>query len=148
MTSDPASLTDGPDPAQGVILAPRYGVPLTIVLLGAALLPLQGVWSWAVLPAGLVALFGLLLLLQTVQLRLLFAASALLVGRGRSCIRRFPYDAWLGWRLFWPWLPVLFYFREQRTPHLLPMLFDAGALEEQLRLRLPALAPSASASGS
>jgi hypothetical protein len=37
---------------------------------------------------------------------------------------------------------VLFYFREERSIHLLPVLFDAASLREQLRRRLPALAPS------
>ncbi|MFM7677083.1 MAG: DUF3119 family protein [Synechococcus sp.] len=148
MSSDPASLAVGPDPALGVILAPRYGVPVAVVLLALALLPLQALWSWALVPAALVGLLGLLLLLQTVQLRLQFSATALLVWSGRRCIRRFPYDDWLGWRLFWPGVPVLFYFRETRTPHLLPMLFEAAGLEEQLRRHLPALAPIAPTSGS
>ena len=42
-----------------------------------------------------------------------------------SLLRSFPYREWLGWRLFWGPLPVLFYFREIRSLHLLPVLFDA-----------------------
>ncbi len=123
-------------------------MPVGVVLLAAALLPLQGLGGWVLVPDALVGLLGLLLLLQTVQLRLQFSTTALLVWSGRRCIRRFPYADWLGWRLFWPGLPVLFYFRETRTPHLLPMLFDAAGLEEQLRLHLPALAPPAPTPGS
>ena len=52
-------------------------------------------------------------------------------------IRRFPYEEWLSWRLFLPALPVLFYFREQKSVHLLPVLFDASALQAQLDRRVP-----------
>jgi hypothetical protein len=36
---------------------------------------------------------------------------------------------------------VLFYFREERSIHLLPVLFDATSLRQQLEQRLPRLAP-------
>ena len=95
-----------------------------------------------------VRLLGLFLLLQTVLLRLEFTPDALLVWRQSTLLRSFPYGAWLGWRLFWPALPVLFYFREQRSIHLLPVLFDAATLRQQLELRLPQLKPpSPSADG-
>ena len=121
-----------PDPAQGVILAPRPWVPLGVVLLGGASLALN---LWAALVVGL---FGLFLLLQSQLLRLQFSAEALLVWRGASLLRSFPYSDWLGWRLFWQPLPVLFYFREQRSIHLLPVLFDATTLREQLNLHVSA----------
>ena len=122
-----------PDPAQGVILAPRPWVPLGVVLLGGASLALN---LWAALVVGL---FGLFLLLQSQLLRLQFTADALLVWNRQSLLRRFPYEAWLGWRLFWGPLPVLFYFREQRSIHLLPVLFDATTLRQQLQQHLSAL---------
>jgi hypothetical protein len=121
-----------PDPAQGVILAPRPWVPLGVVLLGVASLALS---VWAALVVGL---FGLFLLLQSQLLRLQFSAEALLVWRGASLLRSFPYSDWLGWKLFWQPLPVLFYFREQRSIHLLPVLFDATTLREQLNLHVSA----------
>ena len=121
-----------PDPAQGVILAPRPWVPLGVVLLGVASLALN---VWAALVVGL---FGLFLLLQSQLLRLQFSAEALLVWRGASLLRSFPYSDWLGWKLFWQPLPVLFYFREQRSIHLLPVLFDATTLREQLNLHVSA----------
>ena len=121
-----------PDPAQGVILAPRPWVPLGVVLLGGASLALN---VWAALVVGL---FGLFLLLQSQLLRLQFSAEALLVWRGASLLRSFPYSDWLGWKLFWQPLPVLFYFREQRSIHLLPVLFDATTLREQLNLHVSA----------
>jgi hypothetical protein len=123
-------VTTLPDPGQGVILAPRPWVPLGVLVLGLASL-LLNLW------AGLaVSLFALLLLLQSRLLRLQFTADALLVWRGSTLLRRFPYREWLGWRLFWSPLPVLFYFREQRSIHLLPVLFDASTLREQLHLHV------------
>jgi hypothetical protein len=134
-TPSPLSPSTGvalPDPAQGVILAPRPWVPLGVLGLGLACLALN---RWAAL---VVALFGLFLLLQSQLLRLQFSADALLVWRGSSLLRRFPYSEWLGWRLFWSPLPALFYFREQRSIHLLPVLFDATTLREQLERHVSA----------
>ena len=92
--------------------------------------------------AGMLLLQSLALLLQTALLRLEFTEEALQVWRQQTLLRRFPYAGWQRWRLFWPALPVLFYFREERSIHLLPMLFNAAALQEQLQLRLPALGPA------
>lgn len=116
----------GPDPSQGTILAPRVWLPLAVVALGIACLALN---PWAALT---VSLLGLFLLLQSQLLRLQFSTEALLVWQGGQVLRRFPYSEWLGWKLFWGPVPVLFYFREQRSIHLLPVLFDATALREQL----------------
>lgn len=115
-----------PDPNQGTILAPRPWLPLAVVALGIACL-LLNVWA-----ALVVSLLGLFLLLQSQLLRLQFSDEALLVWSGNTVLRRFPYSEWLGWKLFWGPVPVLFYFREQRSIHLLPVLFDATALREQL----------------
>jgi hypothetical protein len=115
-----------PNPKDGVILAPRPWVPLGVVALGLACLAFN---PWAAL---VVSLFGLVLLLQSQLLRLQFTSTELLVWRGSSVLRRFPYSEWLGWKLFWQPVPVLFYFREQRSIHLLPVLFDATTLREQL----------------
>jgi len=116
----------GPDPSQGTILAPRGWLPLAVVALGIACLALN---PWAALA---VSVLGLFLLLQSQLLRLQFSGEALLVWQGGQVLRRFPYSEWLGWKLFWGPVPVLFYFREQRSIHLLPVLFDATALREQL----------------
>lgn len=139
----PPGPAPGPEAAQGsaVSLSPRFFVPLGVSLLGALCIPLQPVWSGSRWLALVLVLFGGFLLLQARLLRLEFGDDALIVWRGGSELRRFPYEAWLGWRLFWPSIPVLFYFREQRSIHLLPVLFDAAALQEQLRQRLPHLAP-------
>ncbi|MBC1262328.1 DUF3119 family protein [Synechococcus sp. BSF8S] len=137
-TSEPATLS-GPDPAAGTILAPRPWVPLGVITIGLALVPLQRIWSWAPIAAGVVGLLGLFLLLQTLLLRLQFSSDALLVWSRSTLLRRFPYSEWTAWTLFWWPLPVLFYFRERRSPHLLPVLFDATALRQQLDLHLSSL---------
>jgi hypothetical protein len=119
-----------------VVLAPRFGVPMGVVVLGLACLALVPLWPAALWLALAVSLFGVFLLLQAAVLRLEFNGEALLVWRQQTLLRRFPYEAWLGWRLFWPGLPVLFYFRERQSIHLLPVLFDAATLQAQLELRL------------
>ena len=123
------------------ILAPRFWVPLGVMALGGLALAAKARWSgapWLGLP---LLVFGAFLLLQAAILRLSFTAEALLVLRAGQEIRRFPYDAWLDWRLFLPALPVLFYFREQRSPHLLPVLFDATVLRAELERRIPLPVP-------
>ncbi|MDM7952526.1 MAG: DUF3119 family protein [Cyanobium sp. CZS 25K] len=139
--SPPDNATPDSDPDE-VVLRPRFWVPLGMLLLAAASLGLRPLWSgmlWTALGTGLLGLF---LLLQTALLRLRFAPEALLVSRRDTVIRRFPYDTWIGWRVWWPALPVLFYFREERSFHLLPMLFDATALRQQLDHRLPPTTPA------
>lgn len=140
MTSPPAQ-TSSP----AVTLNPHYGVALAVVALGLACLALTPLLRWAPLLAVVVSLFGLALVLQTALLRLEFNEEALLVWRQQTLLRRFPYASWLSWRLFWPGLPVVFYFREERSIHLLPLLFNAAELQQQLELRLPQLGPAAAA---
>jgi len=86
-----------------------------------------------------VVLFGLFLLIQSASLRLEFKEDALIVWQNSRELRRFSYDQWLSWRLFAPWLPGLFYFRETQSIHFLPILFSPKELREQLELRVGAL---------
>ncbi|NBQ20630.1 MAG: DUF3119 family protein [Synechococcaceae bacterium WB6_3B_236] len=110
--------------------APRPWLALGLLALAAGLLLV-----WWPAAAGL-GLFGLFLLLQTALLRLRFEPEALVVLRQGVEIRRFSYGDWLSWRVFWPPVPVLFYFREVHSIHFLPMLFDATALARELNQRL------------
>ncbi len=127
MNSSPANVTLAPDPR----------LPLLVVGLGAALLLLPLPWNpW---PTLVVVLFGLFLLIQTASLRLEFEERALIVWQNGRELRRFPYDQWLAWRLFAPWLPGLFYFRETKSIHFLPILFSPKELREQLESRLGTL---------
>ena len=126
-----------PEPPSDTVLAPRFWVPLGVLVLGALILLLQPLWNGVVLIAASVALLGLFLAVQAAILRLEFTDEALVVSRRDTPIRRFPYEAWLGWKVFWGPVPVIFYFRERNSPHLLPMLFDGTRLKEQLEQRLP-----------
>ena len=130
MSSTPASVT----------LKPDARLPLLVVVLGAALLPLP-LHPW---PTLVVVLFGVFLLIQTASLRLEFEDRALIVWQNSRELRRFPYDQWLTWRLFAPWLPGLLYFRETQSIHFLPILFSPKQLREQLELRVGALEVQAS----
>ena len=142
------TVTENPlAPGSGELLAPSIGVPIGVVVLGGACLGLWPLWDGAPWLAGVVAVFGLFLLLQTALLRLEFTADSLLVWRQNTLLKRFPYAEWLSWRLFWPSLPVLFYFREQRSIHLLPVLFNAAALQRLLNHHLGHLAPDAASNG-
>lgn len=103
-------------------LAPSYKIPLFLIIVS---IPLLLVKWWLSLP---VSLFGLFLLLQTVTLRLQFSETALDIYRSQSLIRRFPYSEWSNWRIFWPKVPILFYFKEVKSIHFLPIIFDAKTL--------------------
>ncbi|HBB34665.1 MAG TPA: DUF3119 domain-containing protein, partial [Cyanobacteria bacterium UBA9273] len=41
------------------------------------------------------------------------------------------------WRIFWPQLPILFYFKEIKSIHFLPILFDPKQLNTCLEQRCP-----------
>lgn len=132
-SADPPAATTA---CADVLLEPRYWVPLGVTLLGPTCLALSPIWHgvrWLTLA---LVVFGGFLLLQARLIRLRFSATDLEVWRGGQRIRSFPYADWRGWKLFWPALPILFYFREERSIHFLPVLFDASSLREQLQQRL------------
>jgi hypothetical protein len=116
---------------QTVELAPSYAIP--IVLIGAAI-PLVLIQIWV--SAG-IALFGTFLLIQTVLLRLKFTPTDLDIYRGETLIRRFPYREWQNWEIFWSPVPILFYFREVKSIHFLPIIFDPKMLRICLEQRFP-----------
>jgi hypothetical protein len=115
-----------------VIISPSPRLPLLILLLSASLLflPLS---PWSTLVVGL---FSVFLLVQTYILKLEFSEEDLVVWRGQEELRRFPFNEWMSWRLFAPWLPGLFYFRESKSIHFLPILFNPAELQEQLEQRV------------
>ena len=117
--------------SETVELAPSYWIPLALVV---AALPLFLVQVWISLA---IALFGVFLLIQTVTLRLRFTPTDLDVYRGETLIRRFPYQEWQNWRIFWQPVPILFYFKEVKSIHFLPILFDPKTLQSCLESRCP-----------
>jgi Protein of unknown function (DUF3119) len=114
-----------------VELAPSYRIPLVLLL---AAIPLAGVKIWIGLP---IALFGVFLLIQTVLLRLKFTPTDLDIYRGETLIRRFPYQEWQNWEIFWSPVPILFYFKEVKSIHFLPIIFNPTTLRACLEHRFP-----------
>lgn len=112
--------------AETATLSPSYKLPLVII---AGAVPLAFVQIWL---AGVIALFGVFLLYQAATLRLTFTQTDLDIYRGDTQIRRFPYQEWQRWDIFWPPVPVLFYFREVNSIHFLPILFAPHELRSQL----------------
>ncbi len=120
------------NPNKNVSLKPSPRLSILTTFLGIALYPLLP----SPVPSLVVSIFGLFLLIQTFILRLEFTPEDLVVWQLNRELRRFPFNSWLAWRLFLPELPGILYFREEASPHLLPILFDPKELENQLRLRV------------
>ena len=120
---------------EGFTLSPSYRLPILITLLGILLL-LTPFHPW---PTIVVSSFGLFLLLQSFTLRLKFTKDDLIVMQLGRELRRFPFKSWIAWRIILPQLPGFLYFREEASPHLLPILFEVKSLQEQLRLRVKKL---------
>ena len=121
--------------AKSVILKPSHKLPLIIISLGllSLFLPIN---FW---PSVLLTIFGIFLLIQSFILRLEFTQKDLIVWQLGNELRRFPFKHWLAWRILSPKLPGILYFREEASPHLLPILFDPKELEDQLKLRVGSL---------
>ncbi len=124
-----------PAPLSTTELTPHYPIPLAVIALALPLL-----W-WQLWLGALVGVFGLFLLVQTLTLRLRFTSEALEVYRQQTQIRHFPYADWRYWEVFWPPLPILFYFREVNSIHFLPMLFNPTELITCLEQHCPRQSP-------
>jgi hypothetical protein len=121
-------------PSGSITLDPSYKLPigLLIIALAVLLLPIS--------TGGLgvfLALLGLFLLYQTTSIRLLFTSIALEIRRNDQLLKSFPYDEWQSWTIFWPAVPILFYFKEVNSIHFLPVLFDPQQLRECLERYCP-----------
>ncbi|HIK28796.1 MAG: DUF3119 family protein [Oscillatoriaceae bacterium SKW80] len=123
--------TPTPASVQTIELAPSYTLPSALVFAAIPLLLLKPYLGTAI------SLFGLFLLFQTATIRLQFTENALDIYRFGTLIRRFPYQEWQNWRIFWPPVPILFYFREIKSIHFLPILFDPKMLRTCLEQRCP-----------
>ncbi|WP_013324006.1 DUF3119 family protein [Gloeothece verrucosa] len=120
-----------PNLSQTVELAPNYKIPLFLII---AAIPLVGVQPTVSL---VIALLGLFLLIQTVLIRLQFTETDLDVYRSGKLIRRFPYKDWTHWEIYWNRVPILFYFREVKSIHFLPIIFAPETLKTCLEQRCP-----------
>ncbi len=115
-----------------VILSPSYRLPIIIIFVGLLLL-LSPFHPW---PTIITSSFGFFLLLQSFTLKLKFTNEELIVIQLGNELRRFPFKNWIAWKIILPKLPGFLYFREEASPHLLPILFEVNSLKEQLRLRV------------
>ncbi|WP_193198284.1 DUF3119 family protein [Nostoc sp. MG11] len=120
-----------PDSTSTVELKPSYNIPVVLAIAAIPMLILQPWVGFAL------ALFGLFLMFQALTLRLQFTATDLDLYRGEKLIRRFPYQEWQNWRIFWNGVPILFYFKEIKSIHFLPILFDPNTLKTCLEQRCP-----------
>ncbi len=115
-----------------VILSPSYRLPIFIILIGL-LFFITPFHPW---PTIIISSFGFFLLLQSFTLKLKFTNDDLIVMQLGNELRRFPFKNWIAWKIILPQLPGFLYFREEASPHLLPILFEVDSLKEQLRLRV------------
>lgn len=116
---------------ESIELSPSYTIPF--VLIGAACLIFL-VQRWV---SVAIALFGFFLLFQAATIRLRFTDVDLEVYRSEKLIRSFPYADWLTWQIFWSAVPVLFYFKEVKSIHFLPILFNPSQLQACLEQHCP-----------
>jgi len=114
-------------------LAPSFTIPLVLII---GSIPLVLIQKWLGLA---IALFGGFLLFQALTLRLHFTTTALDIYRDKTLIRNFPYQDWLHWEIYSPVFPVLFYFREVKSIHFLPILFDPQTLQSALEEKISKL---------
>ncbi|MGB3573862.1 MAG: DUF3119 family protein [Phormidesmis sp.] len=114
-----------------ITLDPSYKLPISII---AIALPLLFIQRWLGI---ILALLGLFLLYQATTIRLVFTATALEVRRNETLLKTFPYAEWETWKVFWPSVPILFYFKEVNSIHFLPVLFDAKGLRDRLETHRP-----------
>ncbi len=124
--------SENPLNKDGVILSPSYRLPCFIIFIGLLFL-ITPFHPW---PTIIISSFGFFLLLQSFTLKLKFTKEDLVVMQLGNELRRFPFKNWIAWRIIFPQLPGFLYFREEASPHLLPILFEVNSLREQLRLRV------------
>ncbi len=118
-----------------MVIPPNPRLSIFVIAIGLLLLiaPISSI------PGIIISIFGLFLFIQTYTLRLEFTSEAMVVLQVGKELRRFPYKNWLAWRILFPKLPIILYFREEASPHLLPILFNSDNLENELRKRVASL---------
>lgn len=112
--------------SESITLKPSYNIPVILVLIAIPVTIFQPFLGIAI------AVFGLFLMFQAVLIKLQFTDTTLNVYRGDKLIRRFPYQEWQNWVIFWQPVPILLYFKEVKSIHFVPIIFDAKTLKECL----------------
>ena len=120
---------------ESITISPSFKLPIILIFLSFMLLFLKiGIW-----PTILSASFSFFLLLQAFTLRINISKEDFIVLQLGKEIRRFPFKNWIAWKIFLPNLPVIFYFREESSPHLLPILFNPKQLKNELLNKVESL---------
>ncbi len=127
MTTIKPSVTD----PKTVELTPSYNISIALILVA---IPIAFLKIWI---GSIVALLGLFLMFQTATIRLQFTETALDIYRGDRLLRKFPYSEWQNWQIFWQPVPILFYFKEIKSIHFLPILFSPKQLTACLEEHIP-----------
>ena len=121
--------------ADSVTISPSFQLPIILIFLSFMLLFLKiGIW-----PTIVSGSFSFFLLLQAFTLRIKITKEDFIVLQLGKEIRTFPFKNWISWKLFLPQLPGIFYFREESSPHLLPILFNPKQLKKELINRVGSL---------
>ncbi|AFZ42467.1 hypothetical protein PCC7418_0230 [Halothece sp. PCC 7418] len=129
-TSSQQTVTLSPDYRLSVAI---FAIGLVFIFLGNSLLLGSKLFSVIAIILGIIiSLFSFFLMLQTVIIRLQFTETSLDVYRSEKRIRQFPYSDWLNWEFFWQPVPILFYFREVKSIHFVPFLFNPKQLKQCL----------------
>ena len=118
-----------------IIISPAFQLPIILIILSFMLLFLN-IGYWPTIVSGS---FSFFLLLQTFTLRIKITNEAFVVLQLGKEIRTFPFKNWISWKLFFPIIPVIFYFREKSSPHLLPILFNPEQLKNELFKKVESL---------
>ena len=111
-----------------VTIAPSFQLPIILIAISFSLLFLK----IGTFPTIISASFSFFLLLQSFTLRIKISENELTVLQLGKEIRNFPFKNWLTWKIFTSKIPIIFYFREKLSPHLLPVLFNPDQLRSQL----------------
>ncbi len=137
------TLTSSDSAQARITLPPSFWLPLGIFAIGLAFIFLGNSFLFGskiialieLILGIIISLFSFFLMVQMAIIRLTFTDTALEVYRSEKMIRRFPYSDWQNWKIFWPQLPILFYFKEINSIHFLPIIFDAKMLKTCLEER-------------
>tara|TARA_B100000214_G_scaffold312616_1_gene244959 strand:- start:56 stop:484 length:429 start_codon:yes stop_codon:yes gene_type:complete len=127
--------SENPIDNDSVTLSPSYRLPFFIIFVGLLFL-ITPFNPW---PTIVISSFGFFLLLQSFTLKIKFTEEDFIVMQLGNELRRFPFKNWIAWRIILPKLPGFLYFREEASPHLLPIIFEVNSLKKQLRLRVKEL---------
>lgn len=123
--------------ATSVTITPKFTLSFIVLALG-----ITALFILPIVPALLLFLFGLFLIYQTATLRIVFLEDTFAVQRSGRTLVDFPYADWFTWKILWPPVPILLFFKEVKSIHFIPMLFSPKELQENLERFIPLTQPT------